>query len=489
MEVLGAWVGALDRRVEAAIVSAAEEHKPLFDALAHNRMPRQLSLLILRVCGQPRMNYLSRVTPPRVARAGMERFDHLIVECVQARMALPVFDDARKAHHILSMPIRTGGCGLRRYSLIMHAAYLSSVACAAHLFDRDFVRAQCEPSAAVPVPAPAPVLDASGAEARARDSEPALADAALRVAERVSIVRDVNECLRVVLEQGMAGQSFPQSAAEFWREYESESKVPPHLQQTIVAFTEAERMRERETWPLSDRAAILSARQRNASLWLTVIPDQRSLQLNDYDFRAALCLRLHLFPLSRSHGQCKCREPFASARYDHFFLCAEIRKSLLFARHERVVRCVQMLAARAGVTVQLNVHDPLSGDQRQPDFQLDGLTTRIIGDVVVSHPAAPSHAERSALQALSAATRAEAQKNRKYRDRAVNGYTLSHVSLETFGGMAKGVRRIIRALATEAEENGALSFREYCAWALSALSVALQAGNGRVVDGGQRSAH
>lgn len=458
MEVLGAWVGVLGARVQAAVVSAAEEHKQLFDALANRNMPAQLSMLILRMCGQPRMNYLSRVTPPRVGREGMERFDAMVVGCVRARLALPAIDSTSKALHILSMPIRTGGCGLRRYSLIMHAAYLASVAAATHLFNRAFVREQC----AAPAPAP--------------DAAP----------ERVSVVMDVNVCLQALLASGLKGVLIPQTVEALWTEYERAVNVPPHLQQTIVAYLEVERMKERDRWSLSEQAAILSAQQRNSSLWLTVIPDQLCLQLTDFDFRAAICLRLHLAPHAPSQTHCRCSKSLSSAGYDHFYLCAQNRKAWLFARHEKVVRCVQMLASRACVTIQLNVPDPLADDQLQPDFQLDGLTTRIIGDVVISHPSAPSFAERCAREALRAAAHWEAEKSRKYLARAVNGYKLSHVSLESFGGIGKSAYRIITALATEAEAMSVMSHREYCAWALSALSVALQAGNARVVDGGLR---
>ena len=147
-----------------------------------------------------------------------------------------------------------------------------------------------------------------------------------------------------------------------------------------------------------------------------------------------------------------------------------------------------MLAARACVTVQLNVRDPTTGDQRQPDFVLDGVHTRIIGDVVITHPAAPSRAERCAREALYSAAQAEKQKDRKYSSRAERGYKLCHVSLESSGGMGMGVRQVIRALATEAEGMSVMSAREFTAWSYAALSVALQSGNGLVVDGGVRSA-
>ena len=488
MEVLGAWIGVMDAQVEAAVLKAATDHKDLFNALAHPKMPRQLALLLLRVCGQPRMNYLSRVTPPRVGRAGMQRFDGLVLACVQQRMSLPAFDSTSKAYHILSMPIRAGGCGLRSYALIMHAAYLSSAASAAHLFDRAFVREQSV--LAVPAPAPVPVIVPVPLSASVPAPVPVPVPAPVPAPASVSIVRDVNECFAVVLERAMRDQSgFPQTAQAFWSQYQEPSSVPPHLQQTIVAFAELNRSKaERENWSDSERAATLSASQRNASAWLTVIPDEKCMRLNDPDFRAALCLRLHIAPHSHSHSQCVCTQPLATASFDHFYLCPQGRKQWLFARHEQVVRCVQMLAKRAGVQISLNVRHPLNADRLQPDYQIDGIHTRIIGDVVVSNPACPSKARRSARVALAAAAAGERQKSAKYSGRAVGGYTLYHVSLESFGGVGDGVRHLIRALATEAEDGGDLGFREYSSWAFRALSVALQVGNGLVVSGGLRCA-
>ena len=107
---------------------------------------------------------------------------------------------------------------------------------------------------------------------------------------------------------------------------------------------------------------------------------------------------------------------------------------------------------------------------------------------MVSNPACPSKSRRCARVALAAAAACEREKTDKYKHRAAGGYTLYHVSLECFGGMGEGVRHLIRALATEAEDGGDLGFREYRSWAFRALSVALQVGNGLVVSGGLRCA-
>ena len=196
-----------------------------------------------------------------------------------------------------------------------------------------------------------------------------------------------------------------------------------------------------------------------------------------------MCLRLGIRPYTGINEHCQCGRALASAPYDHLLMCLSVRKNALFARHERVVRCVQMIAARAGVTTQLNVRDPLLGDRLQPDLQLDGVHTRLISDVTVIHPSSPSQCQRAARDPLSAARAGEALKRRKYAGRAVNGYTFTPFALESFGGVGSGAVQVITALAIDADATGA-SIRAFKSWALCAVSVALQAGNGRVIGEG-----
>ena len=86
---------------------------------------------------------------------------------------------------------------------------------------------------------------------------------------------------------------------------------------------------------------------------------------------------------------------------------------------------------------------------------------------------------------VSVRTNGKPERRERKRER---GYKLCQVSLESPGGMAKGARHLIRALAAEAESMYVMSSGEYRAWAYAALSVALQSGNGLIVNGGLHSA-
>ena len=300
MEVLGAWVGcdSPDVSVSSRIVTAADSHKVLFDALAHKQMPAQLGSLLLRQCAQPRMGYLARVTPPAVSVDGLKRFDSMVVECFREINALPEISGASVAYHLLSMPIRSGGFGLRSYSLIAHSAYFASAVNAICCFDESFVAARCASS----VPQAPPCT-----------------------------IDHLNAAFSHVLQTGLQNNEyFPQTKDEFWREYKDANRVPPHLQQSLVAVQELVRMDERKTWNDADRAAVMSAKQANASRWMTVVPDRSEYRLTNPEFRVAVCLRLRL-PAHPSLPipTCACLEAVRVGS-DHLFVCPAVRKTCLF---------------------------------------------------------------------------------------------------------------------------------------------------------------
>ena len=71
----------------------------------------------------------------------------------------------------------------------------------------------------------------------------------------------------------------------------------------------------------------------------------------------------------------------------------------------------------------------------------------------------------------------------------MNGYTFVPFALESFGGMGTGVSHLVNALAIDAEGTYGILPRAFKSWAMRAVSVALQAGNGRVVAEGLKRSH
>ena len=62
----GYMVGLDGKVVEEFVVAKVNSHQPLLTALLHNAMPTQNSLLLLRLCALPRLNFLCRTISPRL---------------------------------------------------------------------------------------------------------------------------------------------------------------------------------------------------------------------------------------------------------------------------------------------------------------------------------------------------------------------------------------------------------------------------------------
>ena len=65
---------------------------PLFTALRSRHMHTQPALLLLRSCGLPRLNFLTRTLPPSILRACTTTFDEQVARAFEevAGLALPV---------------------------------------------------------------------------------------------------------------------------------------------------------------------------------------------------------------------------------------------------------------------------------------------------------------------------------------------------------------------------------------------------------------
>jgi len=71
---LEALVGHDDVAIRKWALEKAKSHNQLFDDLLHPALPVQHAMAILRFCGIPRMNYLTRVVRPDLLRPACEFF-------------------------------------------------------------------------------------------------------------------------------------------------------------------------------------------------------------------------------------------------------------------------------------------------------------------------------------------------------------------------------------------------------------------------------
>jgi len=273
------------------------------------------------------------------------------------------------------------------------------------------------------------------------------------------------------------------SFTAFLTDMQQSGAAPAHFQRILTAITEAYRLANppeslSDDENTRDRVRRTSAGATHASAWLLALPDSPATTLTDHEYKTAVRLRLNIASPSQRKA-CACGHALDQSVADthHFLLCNSVRNTSLFARHQRMVRCVQRLASAAGVTCALNVRDYNAvSDARQPDIELTGVNLRIISDISVTHPI-QSRFLGAAGQPSIAAADMEERKARKYKDFARDGYVVIPFVSETYGACAEGVGDILRALATHAFDSFGTVPADFMQHAWAAVSVALQSGN------------
>jgi hypothetical protein len=78
--IVGVPMGPDRARVQALALSTAQESQRFFDAISHTSMPPDAAERLLRLCGVPRLNCLSRVGAPGAYSQALELFDNKITE-------------------------------------------------------------------------------------------------------------------------------------------------------------------------------------------------------------------------------------------------------------------------------------------------------------------------------------------------------------------------------------------------------------------------
>ena len=122
VKILGAWISLDKSSTDEFIRRAVEKHALFFEALAG--LDSEIAFAILRFCGWPRINYLCRVTPNMGAHA--KTFDATVLTSL---MNIAGIEQVLTLHqeYLISLPLKLGGLGLRRYSDLAPECYAASV--------------------------------------------------------------------------------------------------------------------------------------------------------------------------------------------------------------------------------------------------------------------------------------------------------------------------------------------------------------------------
>jgi hypothetical protein len=451
MNVLGCWIGYGATDIRRELVTSVSDFELLFEALKHPQMPPQVGQMLARACIVPTMNYMSRVTPPAESLPALLAFDVKLQACVAHIFGAPeATNPDSMANHILTTPIRTGGLGYRAYHKIASAAYLASACQAMSYMDLDKL--------------------AAGDPHEEEDS-----DTVLQVEAAHAAVLTAAPNLR---------NTIPSDHDSLWRTYAQSDKVPKNFQRYLVCELELKECEDvRKGWSQRDLARTLGAQQKNASRFLTTIPDTKDKLIDAETFRFVCRLRMGLNPVeSYPPGlKCLCGKVLSTEGPDHLLVCSHIRKPSRYPLHQSVARFFQRLCRTAVVGfVPTPRLESVPKDQRRADGILDFIRKRWMTDFAVMHPACKSRQAVASRTGLASATVGEKAKCSKYTDLAkMEGRLFVPFVVETMGGIGKSARRIIKEVAREAHANHvAESVSDFQAYAYNRLSVAIVNGVG-----------
>ncbi|MCW3101384.1 MAG: uncharacterized protein JWL77_7002 [Chthonomonadaceae bacterium] len=88
-KLLGACIGTDVPKLQSLAINLVEQHRSFFDCLLSPHMPVQECMLLLRMCGLPRFNYLSRTTLPHILQPAAVLFDQFINRILAEKFQIP----------------------------------------------------------------------------------------------------------------------------------------------------------------------------------------------------------------------------------------------------------------------------------------------------------------------------------------------------------------------------------------------------------------
>ena len=160
----------------------------------------------------------------------------------------------------------------------------------------------------------------------------------------------------------------------------------------------------------------------------------------------------------------------------HWLTCGKLVNGELRRCHDAVVDAISRLAMQVGAQVRTEVGGLDPNSRQRLDMQIVFPGRMMLTDVVVSHSLTASNVTNN----KSAAALRQGRKNRKYVGVASRlGAELLNVSVDTCGGMADGISRLVEAIGEEGERwsMGTWKSGTIERQLLGTIAIAVQRGN------------
>jgi hypothetical protein len=283
----------------------------------------------------------------------------------------------------------------------------------------------------------------------------------------------------------------PSSAAEIIPHYQQHQKVKPFIQQEVTSITnklqlQAAVAKAEAEEDEANLARLLGVTAPGASVWLTTTPSTPALSLTNIEYQICSKLRLGLHPLPLPSDCASCNTQDACALDPlHPLVCIGQKGRTITDRHHETVDSLYVSTIHAG---GLANKEPTrlsgNGDHTRPDLQLVLNGQQVLVDVTIRHPGCMTNIMHgSARQQLAAAHKGEAEKKAKYAAMAkAQQASFLPFAVETYGGLGKSARKLIKQIVAAAEDQmQLLSSEEIRKELTGSVAIAVQKGNAKIL--------
>ena len=395
----------------------------------------QSSMLLLRYCHVPRLNFLARTILPGQLQLATSIHDQQSRSCFSALMKCNNFSSQQWEQIVL--PIRKGGFGLTAMAPVRTLAFLSSWAFSIKELPLRFPILQ-------------PLIDAITNASPIESS----------IGKELQQALPSNKSLLVLASHSTKLQH--RLTEEFM-----ETKINCLMEDTPTT---------------RDAARLRSLQGKGAGAWLEAVPSSQKLALKPSEFRLASFLRLgHSMPFSSLINNCNCGRPVDDSGY-HLLTCKTGGGPVW--THNSIVSvwsdCLKIHHKKEPRNRFTNTDD-------RPDITCFncGSGSSVELDVAMAHPWSSDIFPTSAITDGAAARRREKRKEDKYQhERLPAGDFLSFVPLvfEHFGRWGEKAEGFLKELSKEStDEDGHRNTCEFVGYWRKRLSLQIQKCNAGVI--------
>ena len=473
MKILGCMLSNSEQVVREWAESKLEGIKDELAVIQHKQMPLQVAMLILRTSISAKMDYLMRVLSPDIMLPILHRFDEMMVDAVRTLIDQPWLHVRQRER--IQLNIKNGGLGILQRAPIAHIAFYASLVLAAPDVAQFYKSIRRSPDTSKFHRALAEVEDYLNITLN-------MDTVSMAAVPPIAPVDPRTESLWRVVERKVA-----QARTDAHKHVGHR-----HLQRELSKHLHDGKAKELfNALAPEEKAAMLSSRQPNASLWLTAVPTEDNYKLNNFEMESSIRMRLHLQPKNITGLRttvCHCtKEQSCDLLQDptHFQSCPTIEGRHARRRHDLVVKTLKDIARELSVSCEVEERSfEVPDDQKKPDLRFtlpNHNVVSLISDVAITHPATHARAARngaasSAVTALHAAKEYEVLKSTKYRaenNRRAGSKFVPFV-LESYGAWGKCASQVLYMLMKHADDRDR---EERTIDARIRISVALQRGN------------